>query len=294
MMTMRLAQDGDIGQQKELWKICFGDDDTYIDFYFDHQYKKENAAVLLRDQVIVAMATMIPGRMILANGEALELAMLYAIATHPSCQGQGFSTQIMDFCHDHLKGQNKDLSILVPAQESLFDFYAKRGYQKGFHIREVTLSQEQIAHFEKKGEGKSVIRPITASDYNTRRQMLLQGQPYVDYNHQEIDYQKKLCQKYGGDLYGLDIEDVKGCLVAEKISKDKLLIKEILLPDQLIQEGLRKVMEALPAKIYEVRSPGFLGQALGGTIRPFGMFREYGENNRLSPDKLTYLGIAYD
>ena len=35
---------GDMDRQKQIWKICFGDDDAYIDFYFANRYKRMKPA----------------------------------------------------------------------------------------------------------------------------------------------------------------------------------------------------------------------------------------------------------
>lgn len=294
MIEIRLAKDGEVDQLKKLWKTCFGDEDTYINLYFDYKYKPEETAVLLWDREIVAMTTMIPAHMVMANGEVFNISMLYAIATHPGFQGKGLSTRIMDFCHTHLKSQNKDHSILVPAQESLFDFYGKRGYKDGFYIREVTLTGDTVSEFLEHQQRKAVMSPIAADDYNKRRRGMLEGYPYVDYAHAEIAYQKKLCQQYGGDLYALDIGDATGCAVVERISPEEVLIKELLVPDDLVKESIREIAIALAARIYHVRMPVFLGEPLEGVTRHFGMAKNYGQEDRVFAGASGYLGIAYD
>ena len=44
-MIIRFANKTDIPQLKSIWKVCFGDSDEYIDFFFDHMFKPENAVV---------------------------------------------------------------------------------------------------------------------------------------------------------------------------------------------------------------------------------------------------------
>lgn len=294
MTEVRLAKSGEVNQLKKLWKICFGDEDDYIDLYFNNKYKEEETAVLLWDGEIVAMTTMIPAHILMPSGEKLALSMLYAIATHPSFQGKGLSTQIMDFCHTYLETQNQDLSILVPARESLFDFYRKRGYKDGFYIRELTLSHYEISKFTEDYKGKGAIRATTASDYNARRRSRLEGELYVDYNNEEIEYQKRLCQQYGGDLYAIDVEDACGCAVVERMGLEKVFIKEMLMPDHMIEEGIKQIAALLPAQEYNLRLPAYLGKHLGEKIRHFGMIKSYSPKDVLSPGEFGYLGIAYD
>ncbi|HHX59941.1 MAG TPA: GNAT family N-acetyltransferase [Epulopiscium sp.] len=299
MVEIRLAKKGEEIYQKSLWKACFGDEQAYIDFYFLNKYKAEETAVLLYKGEIVAMTTMIPGKLVTAGGQVLELAMLYAVATDPKHQGKGFSTQIMDFCNKHLIEKGVGLSILVPAEASLFDFYSKRGYKEAFYVREVTLTYDQIAAFKTNINQEVSMIPIEASDYNNRRRTLLAATPYVDYNNEELDYQKKLSKEFGADLYCINIGDIKGCAIVEWIDQNKIFIKEILMPDHLIKEGLKKIAQLLPAKDYMVRLPTDLGGNLGGIIRPFGMMKiedtiQIGIKDEMLDKKQGYMGIAYD
>ena len=181
MVEIRLAKKGEEARQKEIWKRCFGDEDTYIDFYFTHKYNQEETALLLEGGQIAAMTTMIPARLITPDGRDLDTAMVYAVATHPAYQARGYSTQIMDFCQSYLQGQGVGLSILVPASQSLFDFYAKRGYEKAFYHRQVTLTYDQILAFNITNASKVCAKELGATSYNHRRRDLLKGSFYVDY-----------------------------------------------------------------------------------------------------------------
>lgn len=299
MVEIRLAKKGEETYQKNIWKVCFGDQDSYIDLYFSNKYKPDETVVLLNKGDIAAMATMIPAKLVMPSGKALNLAMLYAVATHPKDQGKGFSTQIMAFCNKHLMEKGTDLSILVPAEEGLFDFYSKRGYQDAFYIREVTLTHEQIARFKTNINQVVSIEPVEADEYNKRRRSLLVGNLYVDYKDEEIDYQKKICKQFGADLYGLNIGETQGCAIIEWVDQNKIFIKEILMPDDLIQEGLKRITQELPAKNYIVRTPIYLGETLGGIIKPFGMVKSYDHLPSQTKDEIFhgkrgYMGIAYD
>ncbi len=299
MTQIRLANKGEVADQKDIWKICFGDEDSYINLYYSEKYKADETAVLLYEDKIAAMATMIPARLIRPDHEVLSLAMLYAVATHTNYQGKGFSTQIMDFCNKHLMETGMDLSILVPAEESLFDFYAKRGYKKAFYVRELTLSYEQILTFKTNINNKVSIEKLEAEDYNKRRRALLVGRLYVDYNEEEINYQKTVALAFGGDLYGINVGETRGCFVVERIDEDHLMVKEILMPANLVKTGLGIIAQVFPAKNYMVRLPTYLGQNLGGKVRPFGMMKLYDHvakatSEQIFYNKHGYLGIAFD
>ncbi|MGE5380745.1 MAG: GNAT family N-acetyltransferase, partial [Methylocystaceae bacterium] len=89
MSEIRLAKAGEIARQKEIWKLCFGDPDQYIDFFYANRYHEQDTMVLIEEEIIVSMLTMIPVEIVAINQEHLHATMLYAIATHPQYQHQG-------------------------------------------------------------------------------------------------------------------------------------------------------------------------------------------------------------
>lgn len=295
MSEVRLAKKGETARQKEIWKLCFGDSDIYIDFYYAHRYKEDETALLLHDGQISAMLTMIPVRMVTSDNRNFQSAMLYAIATHPNYRNRGFASQLMNFSEKYLTANNIDFSILVPAEKHLFDFYRKKGYQEGFYIREALFTGAMLDSLSICKTYRCTISSSIPKEYNDRRNKQLSGRLHLAYADEEIAYQKKLSQQSGADIYAIDIEEIQGCAVIERISPDKLLIKEILLPEELIAMVIKQIALLLPAREYILRTPAYLGQSLGGSIRPFGMIREQREMDiEIRQKDLGYLGLAFD
>jgi len=295
MVEIRLSRKEDIPYLKEIWKVCFGDDDTYIDFFFNNKYKEDQTFVLIYDREIAAMLTMIPIKIIGPSNEKYNSVMLYAIATHPKYQGRGFSTKIMNYTKKHLLKYKVDILTLVPAGDSLVSFYSKRGYSAGFYIRESKLEYEIIQKFTKDETNKLRIEPAKPEEYNSRRNKQLQGKLYVEYSNDEIIYQKKLSKKSGADLYTLDIRNIKGCLAAERINNEKVIIKELLIPEYLIYEVLIKLAKVLPSKEYILRLPAYMGEDFGGSIRGFGMIQPLRKlDTNICHETIGYMGFAYD
>ncbi|MCO1602985.1 GNAT family N-acetyltransferase [Desulfosporosinus nitroreducens] len=296
MCEIRLARKGETDQQKEIWKLCFGDPDSYIDFYFANRYKEDETVVLLHDGEIAAMLTMIPVRTVFPDDRSLNTAMFYAIATHPKFQNRGFATQLMDYSNNqYLRARKEELSVLVPAHTQLFEYYRKQGYQDGLYIREILFSREGADSLPVSKPFSCTILPITSEDYNRRRNSQLNGRLYISYPDENISYQKKLSQLSGADIYAINIDDIQGCLAVERITSDKVLIKEILLPDDLLNTAVKQIVQQLTAKEYVLRTSPHIGQQLGGSIRPFGMIRvQSAIDTLIMPEDLGYLGVAFD
>jgi len=294
-IEIRTAGKGDADRQKKIWKLCFGDDDAYIDFYFANRYREDNTLLMLLNGEIVSMLTIIPVWVVTADGRTFHSAMQYAVATHPEYRGRGFVSRLMDFCDRHLKQNCMEMSVLVPAEERLFDFYGKRGYKKGFYIREISVTAGSIKGITGGAASRPLMMPASPQEYNIRRNSQLKGSFYVAYQDEDIAYQKKLSVRTGADIYTIDIGRIYGCAAVERINPDRVLIKELLVPEHLVPQCLGQIAERLPAGEYVLRLPAYRGGSTGGTVRPFGMVKSYRHpENGTAPERYGYLGIAFD
>ena len=295
MLEVRLAQKGETVHQKELWKRCFGDSDRFIDFYYANRYKEDETAVLLHDGEIMAMLTMIPVRTVIPDNRSFKTAMLYAIATHPKYQNMGFATQLMDFSNQYMSTQQTELSVLTPANGQLFDYYRKQGYQDEFYIKETRLFRASVESLPSDPACKCTVLAINPQEYNRRRNKQLNGRLFIAYDDEDIAYQKKLSRLSGADIYAIDIAETEGCLAVERITSDKILIKEVLLPEIHLNLALKQIILQLPAKEYVLRTPPYFADHLGASLRPFGMIRLDREIDWvITPEDLGYLGFAFD
>ncbi len=295
MVEVRLAQQGETVRQKEIWKLCFGDSDRYIDFYYANRYKETETVLLLADQEIVSMLTMLPIKIASSTQHIFNSTMLYAIATHPKYQNRGIATQLMDFTNRYLKENEKTYSVLVPSDKQLFDFYRQQGYKDAFFIREVLFTQEMIESLETCEKSHCIISKISPEYYNQRRNKQLGGRLHVAYTNDDIAYQQQLSQMSGADIYSLEIDETQGCVAMERLNSDKIFIKELLIPDQLISVAIKQIVQLFPAQEYVLRTPAFLGQQLQGIQRSFGMIKALEETNlKVMAEDLGYLGIAFD
>lgn len=294
-IEIRPAGKGDVDRQKKIWKLCFGDDDAYIDFFFTSRYREDKTLLMLLNGEIVSMLTIIPVEVVTADGRTFPSAMLYAVATHPEYRGRGFASRLMDFCDRHLKQNLMEMSVIVPAEERLFDFYARRGYKKGFYIREISIDAGSIKKLTGGTAFRPFMMPASAQDYNIRRNSQLKGGLYVAYRDEDIAYQKKLSVLTGADIYTIDIEGIYGCAAVERIDHDRVLIKELLVPEHLVPQCLGQIAKRLPAAEYVLRLPAYRGAGWGGIVRPFGMIKSYRHpENGTVTDRYGYLGIAFD
>lgn len=292
-MEIRLVKKEDLNDLKEIWKLSFGDPDSFIDHYFQTRDWLTETAVLLEGGKAVSMVTMIPVSLIDESGEECSASMIYAVATHPGFQKRGFAERLIGFCNDYLRSNGTAATLLVPASEDLFRYYGKQGYRDRFYVREAVITRGEIEELPEKDPAPCRFTAAEPAEYNRIRRKLLNGHAYLDYRDDEILFQKRLSRMFGADLFAVEIGGIEGCAYAERMSQEEVIVKEFLVPDRFLTSALKELTRLLTADRYIVRTPPDFGEILGGEVRPFGMLRLNGTGGRQT-DTASYLGIAYD
>lgn len=128
---------------KKLWQQVFGDSDAYLAAFFQQQYEDRNTLVYVADNKPVAALYMIPYKMRIAS-EVVDVVYLYALATAPSFRGQGIMSSLIERSFEIAYERGYVLSILIPAEKSLFDYYRRFGYETCFDKSTVTLDTAML------------------------------------------------------------------------------------------------------------------------------------------------------
>ena len=168
-MEYRSARPEDVPGLKRLWERCFGDDPAFIDRFFAHLFRPEHMAVCALDGMPVSMVAFLPCR--LRGGGDLPCAYLYAMATDPARQGRGWSQALLRFAHSYGREQGWRGLTLVPADQGLFQFYAKAEFQTAFFLPAAALER-----LPPRAPGWSPRRPEA---YRRLREQLLAQIPHL-------------------------------------------------------------------------------------------------------------------
>lgn len=129
---IRFANESDTKAVRELWDIAFGEDLAFNDYYFKNIYNAENTLTMTENNKLLSMVQMLPYT-IKGIGNA---TYIYGAATNPSYRGKGYMGQLLKKSFEIDIKNNVKASILIPADESLFDYYSHFGYKTGFYIGE--------------------------------------------------------------------------------------------------------------------------------------------------------------
>ena len=251
-MISRQAKQAELLQLQALWRRVFGDGPELTGAFWERFPPEKHTRVIDRDG-LAAMASWIPVTL-----EGQPGAYVYAVATAPEQRGRGLCRALLGELEDTLAAQGFAFTALCPAAPSLFDFYARLGYETAFchRVRRVAAEQGEIAPEE-----------IPPAEYSALREEYLHT-PHCVWPETALSY----LQAAGTRFYRLP----DGCAA---VSDGPLRISELLGPP----EHAAALCHCLGASGAEVSAPGM--------ETPHGMVKSLRFGQKTPP---AYLGFAFD
>ena len=252
--TLRPTAPGDEGRLKTLWKVCFGDEDTYIGHFFAKGYVPGQGLVLETGGEIASMLLPFSQESVGPDGTAVPVWYVYAFCTHPDCRSRGFGQRLLAWTEERGTLLGKRGVVMVPGEESLFSFYRTLGYQTCFSTWEQVISRENQTALPQ-------VAPCTLEEYRQLRARRLQGRWWVRYPGRSGTWQEALCWDSGGGLYRVG----DGVAAVERWGGE-IAVKELL--SRCPEQSAQALLAALGGERALVRAPG-----PGAERKPFGVVK---------------------
>lgn len=115
-----------------LWKTAFPEDsDEFVNFYFEEKYHNEDTLLYFKDGKIVSSLQMLPYKMTYCE-KRIKIAYVSGAATLPECQNQGLMRALLTHAFKEMKKRGEILTLLIPQEAWLVNFYQKSGYTSCF------------------------------------------------------------------------------------------------------------------------------------------------------------------
>lgn len=283
---IRLAEDKDHLQLKELWSQVFGDSSAAIDFYFANRHQNQNMLIYEEDEVIAGMLTMLPVQLVF--GSQIRMGRyIYAVATAPEYRQRGISTQLLLKCHSYMQWKGETAAILAPASESLYAFYEKRGYKAVFYVENSTFSSSSLPPYP---SGAICTPCITEDYYRIRNTAFSDSSLFVRWGEDALDYIIKGARAFGDDVYYIRTQTGEGFAVCGWRGR-RIFIREIALVNIGIPDALSILHHTLGADEYSLRVQ--VGSLQGIAPSPIGMIH-YLRDIPESTGKPPYLSLILD
>ena len=187
---IRFGGKTDVPGLKRLWKESFGDEDVYIDRFFERLYRQDNVLLEEKDGMLLGASFFLPGRILTKQGWQ-EIRYVYALAVYPKYRGQKIATKLLD---EAVKRYRTPL-LTEPADEGLAErFCEPYGFKRCFYLDRISISGGES---EKGGEpfwnsfaevGKWSVHSVEAAQYAALRQKFFQKQGFVEWPLSHIEF----------------------------------------------------------------------------------------------------------
>ncbi len=289
---IRTATTYDIPAMKKIWDDSFHDSINYIDFIFDRLAKPTDAVVYEDAGKIVSMLLMIDTKFVFRN-ETADVVYIYGAATSKQYQNRGIMTYLLDHAENVARQKGVQLSVLVPGEPYLYNYYKKRGYNADFSVRLLKLKPGMLETAPDLDE-PLVIDRISASFIATVREEALADLPHIQWSPEKI---KTVMED--SFIYGDHVAAYTGALgnayAFYSVHRKKLFIKECLGSSDdaqmaLIKEVVRSNQVRTAEMTLPLRSTLFEHE---GEIIPYGMAKPLNVKSYLR-DLEPYMNLMFD
>ena len=257
---------------KELWQLCFHDDERFVNLLFDNLYRDENTVCFEKGGKVTTALQMLPYRM--SFGEtSLNVSYISGAATRPEYRNRGLMGRLLKKSFEIMRSRNIPLSALIPAESWLYDYYASKGYASVFFRQELNFSSAHRFY----GDGYHRVAMSMDELYRFFDEQMRRRSCCIQHGREDFNV---IC----GDIY-LDGGDV----VALADSQNRLSALAFVVPGDdavFVKELLAINTEAKEAMLHEVQS-AFPGYSLRVFTEPTS---ENGSAVLMGPS-MTYISI---
>lgn len=291
MITVRPGLPEDIPAQRELWKLAFGDSDSYLDNFYDNYYRPGRVVVLEEDGAVRSMTAWFDTDFVVPGQGEYRAAYLYAVATHPDSRGRGLAGRLLTEADEYFRSLGVSAVTTVPAEQALHDFFGANGFRECFRLTQGELNPGQFPP----PRGVRPLRFATPTEYKAVRDQLLARQPtpYIRYPEDALTYQAGCCILDGGGLLVGEAGRGPFCLCVEGDGRGAMVCKEQL--GGCTPEVWSHLFSLIPARGWTVRFAP-LGRLRSACMWKFAMLKWLDPALEKSWDWNTvgYLGLAFD
>jgi len=267
-----------------LWSEVFGDTPAVLQFFFDTVFSPENTLVVTADGKIVSALYLLPAALSF-KGKHRRAHYIYAAATAPDFRSRGYMDRLLQEAAIVGEKRGDAYSILLPSQDSLYSFYAGKGYRELFRNRVCTFGRTDTVF-------PSVLRPADSLQIcaiRSQAEKLLAKDGIVVWGKPHVDLSFHFYRAYGGSVW----TDGNAYAFCEPMEDDVLIVREILSgQEDAVCSLMNKIRSSFLAEEYQFHLPHSL--CMGeGTLERHGMIKPLCRSLSEEPSNV-YLGLALE
>lgn len=255
----RVAQHKDTAQIIALWQAVFGDEEAYIRRCLDQFAGEGQVYVAEEAGEIVSFLLAVPCFAGDADGR-----YYYALATKESHRGRGLMGGLLQYAEQAEQQKGAVFSCLIPAEESLFAYYAKQGYSTCINLRRISRQIKRnllaVAEFD----------TVTTSRLPQLRERFLKV-PFIGFSNGKL-------ADILSDLYssGAETAETDNGYAVYFVNKDELLIAEMGAETNHAEYLMQAIRERTGCELAHITLPECSGLYNGeGRLVPYALVKSH-------------------
>ena len=203
-------------QTKALWDKCFSEEDKrFVDFYFEKRYNEQDNIHIEKDGKVVSAMQLI-SYPFSYYGKTIGCSYLSGCCTDPDYRSQGLMNDLIIKALNQAKNNGACFAALIPATESLFNYYEGTNFIPIFDYSKIRIKRQQtdngqqsvtISVFDNESEPEAFYQVYDYFNTKMRnRNCCIQHDEYdfgVILKDLELFDNHLLVAKYGEDICGL-------------------------------------------------------------------------------------------
>lgn len=124
-----------------LWDKCFSEEDKrFVDLYFEKRYNEDDNIFIEKDGKVVSALQLI-SYPFSYYGKTIGCSYLSGCCTDPEYRSQGLMKELITKSLDTAKNKGACFAALIPASESLFDYYAATNFVTTFNYSKIHINK---------------------------------------------------------------------------------------------------------------------------------------------------------
>jgi predicted acetyltransferase len=218
------------------WKEIFDDTDEFIKLFFDNVYSPDNTLVIKQEGKVVAALQFIPYK-VKVDDEMFNAAYICGVGTRESARGRGLMTKLMMEAMHVIENRGYDISLLIPAEQGLFDVYGRLGFVHEINIRHEVYDIDSPAVIARNREIRTGPCRLTHYEYFDRKQR----ERRCSVLHDSFDFRViiKDFELDGGMVFTtMENEKPVGMAFAKPFANEAVWISELLYDNDIIKKIL--------------------------------------------------------
>ena len=197
-------------QTRTLWDKCFSEEDKrFVDLYFEKRYTDQDNVFIEKDGKVVSALQLI-SYPFSYYGKTIGCAYLSGCCTDPEYRSQGLMNDVIIKSLNQAKNNGACFAALIPASESLFNYYEGTNFIPTFDYSKIKInkSQQSIANGQQSVSGCQI---ISLQDHKTTR---LQEDGELDF-YQVYEYfntkmrSRNCCVQHDEYDFGVILKDLE-------------------------------------------------------------------------------------